>query len=504
MPDELEWRPSSMAFFLEGRSWPFTAPLDLLRFGPLSPRSRVRMGLAVLRLQKTRARRRRRSRAMTAREWIRARDGRAGLREGLGPAAARQVRRPRRRHLDGVAVGQAHDAAPARGQGGAPGAARLPAALVGAAVRRAARPIEARRRARADRPPGRAARASAPTASRSPPARPGSFRTRPRPARLRARRRARALRRGRRDRAQRRLRAACSTTTSRAAIGAEYLGAARAHRVPHRALPAARARPAASAPSTGPTSPTRSCRSSASSSTRTSSSPSATTAGASSTSPTTSRPATRCSSSTPTSCSSATRPGCARSTRASSRSWVARALAAPRAGRAADRHRRLPASGSRRCRPACRGLVLANTTQIYPEDRGTNYAVRLGGDAARGAALARLEQRLVRDRVVAAVAPRVAAQQPPARQHEAAQPARRSRTACDRVVRAGRQVLAAPRQQRRDEALVEADRREQRRRARRSRLAPPSPATSSDSAPRMPSVPSRSASSRASGRATTT
>ena len=33
------------------------------------------------------------------------------------------------------------------------------------------------------------------------------------------------------------------------------------------------------------------------------------------------------------------------------------------------------------------GLVLANTTQIYPEDRGTNYAVRLGEEAA--AALAR-------------------------------------------------------------------------------------------------------------------
>ena len=32
------------------------------------------------------------------------------------------------------------------------------------------------------------------------------------------------------------------------------------------------------------------------------------------------------------------------------------------------------------------GLVLANTTQIYPEDRGTNYAVRLGEQAARGAA----------------------------------------------------------------------------------------------------------------------
>ena len=48
MPDELEWRPSSMAFFLEGRSWPFTSPLHLLRFGPLKPAARVRMGLAVL------------------------------------------------------------------------------------------------------------------------------------------------------------------------------------------------------------------------------------------------------------------------------------------------------------------------------------------------------------------------------------------------------------------------------------------------------------------------
>jgi hypothetical protein len=26
--------------------------------------------------------------------------------------------------------------------------------------------------------------------------------------------------------------------------------------------------------------------------------------------------------------------------------------------------------------------VLANTTQVYPEDRGTNYAVRLGEQAA--------------------------------------------------------------------------------------------------------------------------
>ena len=37
----------------------------------------------------------------------------------------------------------------------------------------------------------------------------------------------------------------------------------------------------------------------------------------------------------------------------------------------------------RRCARPRRGLVLANTTQVYPEDRGTNYAVRLGGQAAR-------------------------------------------------------------------------------------------------------------------------
>jgi protoporphyrinogen oxidase len=70
MPDELEWRPSSMAFFLEDRSWPFTTPLHLLRFGPLSPLSRVRMGLAVLKLQKT-ARDVAPFERMTAREWIR-------------------------------------------------------------------------------------------------------------------------------------------------------------------------------------------------------------------------------------------------------------------------------------------------------------------------------------------------------------------------------------------------------------------------------------------------
>lgn len=52
LPDEIEYRPSTTAFFVQGRSWAFTSPLDLLRFRPLTLRTRLRMGLAVLRLQR--------------------------------------------------------------------------------------------------------------------------------------------------------------------------------------------------------------------------------------------------------------------------------------------------------------------------------------------------------------------------------------------------------------------------------------------------------------------
>jgi protoporphyrinogen oxidase len=51
--DAIEWHPSSMAFFVDGRSQAFTTPLDLLRFSPLPVRDRLRMGLAVLRLQRS-------------------------------------------------------------------------------------------------------------------------------------------------------------------------------------------------------------------------------------------------------------------------------------------------------------------------------------------------------------------------------------------------------------------------------------------------------------------
>ncbi len=69
MPDELEWRESSVAMFAQGRSHPFTTPLDLLRFSPLPPLSRLRMGLAVVWLQR-RHRRVEPFERVTAHDWI--------------------------------------------------------------------------------------------------------------------------------------------------------------------------------------------------------------------------------------------------------------------------------------------------------------------------------------------------------------------------------------------------------------------------------------------------
>ena len=69
MEEGIEWRPSSVAFFADGRSWPFTTPMDLLRFKPLSLPARLRMGLAVLWLQR-RHKRVEPFESMTARDWI--------------------------------------------------------------------------------------------------------------------------------------------------------------------------------------------------------------------------------------------------------------------------------------------------------------------------------------------------------------------------------------------------------------------------------------------------
>jgi len=84
MPDALEWRPSSVAFFARGRLHPFVTPLDLLRFRPLSPPARLRMGVAVLALQRF-ASDPAPYEHVTARDWIERRMGRQAWEEVWGP-----------------------------------------------------------------------------------------------------------------------------------------------------------------------------------------------------------------------------------------------------------------------------------------------------------------------------------------------------------------------------------------------------------------------------------
>jgi len=58
------------------------------------------------------------------------------------------------------------------------------------------------------------------------------------------------------------------------------------------------------------------------------------------------------------------------------RYWAFREDAAQPVPRTGNRHRLLPFETPRP------HIYVANTTQIYPEDRGTNYSVRLGRDVA--------------------------------------------------------------------------------------------------------------------------
>ena len=53
--DRLDWHEPLMGFYAGGRVHPFTSPLDLLRFGHLSPPARVRLGLGSLLLQRRRS-----------------------------------------------------------------------------------------------------------------------------------------------------------------------------------------------------------------------------------------------------------------------------------------------------------------------------------------------------------------------------------------------------------------------------------------------------------------
>jgi protoporphyrinogen oxidase len=84
LEDGIEWLPSSVAIFTQSKSWPFTTPLDLLRFRPMSLRARIRMGLAVVRLQR-RAKEVEPFESITAHEWIDRHMGREAWEMVWGP-----------------------------------------------------------------------------------------------------------------------------------------------------------------------------------------------------------------------------------------------------------------------------------------------------------------------------------------------------------------------------------------------------------------------------------
>ena len=84
LADELEWRDSSTSFVIDGHQWPFTTPGDLLRFGPLPVSQRLRMGAATLVLQRGRERPERYER-VTAARWIRSRMGAQAWDQVWGP-----------------------------------------------------------------------------------------------------------------------------------------------------------------------------------------------------------------------------------------------------------------------------------------------------------------------------------------------------------------------------------------------------------------------------------
>jgi protoporphyrinogen oxidase len=69
IPDELAVWPSSVGMFAEGQLHPFTTPLDLLRYRPMSLLARIRMGAAVVWLQK-RLNDVRPLEPLTVKEWV--------------------------------------------------------------------------------------------------------------------------------------------------------------------------------------------------------------------------------------------------------------------------------------------------------------------------------------------------------------------------------------------------------------------------------------------------
>ncbi len=81
--DLMEWRDSRVGFYHGGRLYDFVTPLDLLRFTPVPPIDRVRMGLAALYLRRQKDGRRYES--VTAAEWVRRYMGKGAYDAVWGP-----------------------------------------------------------------------------------------------------------------------------------------------------------------------------------------------------------------------------------------------------------------------------------------------------------------------------------------------------------------------------------------------------------------------------------
>jgi protoporphyrinogen oxidase len=84
MEDELDWITSSVAYFTQGKQWPFVTPMDLLRFKPMPPLARIRLGLAVLAIQRGPGNPAPFEK-VTARKWIERYMGKAAYRTLWGP-----------------------------------------------------------------------------------------------------------------------------------------------------------------------------------------------------------------------------------------------------------------------------------------------------------------------------------------------------------------------------------------------------------------------------------
>lgn len=90
---KLQWLPSSMGVLTGGKLWPFTTPLDILRFGPMTLPERIRMGIGGLRLQRWKDWQS--LDEVPAREW---------LTNATGPAAVRELWDPLLRAKFGAAA----------------------------------------------------------------------------------------------------------------------------------------------------------------------------------------------------------------------------------------------------------------------------------------------------------------------------------------------------------------------------------------------------------------